>query len=417
MRGILGQRPLRFIFAANLVSMLGSGMNAAAVAWYILQATHSEIALGTLTVLQTIPAMLMLPFTGVIIDREDRRRLVMWLDALRGIIILTVAILAFHHRVQVWQLYLMNMLVSAGFWMFWPTITALIQELTPEDRFVHSNTFLLAGVQGGWLIAGSVVGFMYNHIGLGGVLLIDVSTYVVSLLCYFAVRKGRHVVIHPQELRADIRAAEGQLQRFWHDLREGLHFLRDHHAAVMLGISWALFLGAMMTGGVVTPSLSERVFHAGPVGYGWLSAGWGTGAFISVFYTPQAIARLGGRRTVAFSMALLSVGMVCAPVSRFLFLAIAAYFVMGSARGVGGVAMNTSLMEMVPKHLMGRVQNTYYFVGTFLQIALAIIVGTVAHNLSLVTAFAILACVYGLSFVSASWPITSVPVAEEAAAK
>ena len=150
-----------------------------------------------LVVLQTIPAMLMLPFTGVIIDREDRRRLVMWLDAVRAVIIVTVAILAFQHRVQVWQLYLMNTLVAAGFWMFWPTITALIQELTPEDRFVHSNTFLLAGVQGGWLIAGSLVGFMYNHIGLGGVLLVDVSTYVVSFLCYFAVRKGRHVVIRP----------------------------------------------------------------------------------------------------------------------------------------------------------------------------------------------------------------------------
>ena len=151
-------------------------------------------------------------------------------------------------------------------------------------------------------------------------------------------------------------------------MREGLHFLRDHRAAVMLGISWALFLGAMMTGGVVTPSLSERIFHAGPVGYGWLSAGWGTGAFISALYAPQVIARLGGRRAVAFSMALLSVAMMCAPVSRFLILAMAAYFVMGSARGVGGVAMNTSLMEMVPKHLMGRVQNTYYFAGTFLQI-------------------------------------------------
>jgi len=416
MRDILGQRPLRFVFAANLISMLGSGMNAAAVAWYILQATHSEVALGTLAVLQTIPAMLMLPFTGVIIDREDRRRLVMWLDALRAAIILTVAILAFRHRVQVWQLYLMNMLVSAGFWMFWPTITALIQELTPEDQFVHSNTFLLAGVQGGWLIAGSVVGFMYNHIGLGGVLLIDVSTYVVSFLCYFAVRKGRHVVVHPQELRADLLAAENQLQRFWHDLREGLHFLRDHRAAVFLGISWALFLGAMLTGGVVTPSLSERIFHAGPVGYGWLSAGWGTGAFFSTMYTPQVIARLGGRRTVAFSMALLAVAMVCAPVSGFLFLAIAAYFVMGSARGVGGVAMNTSLMEMVPKHLMGRVQNTYYFAGTLLQIALALCVGAVAHNVSLVAAFAILASVYGLSFVAASWPVGA-QVAEEVAAE
>src|ERR1700728_4563458 len=296
MRAILGQRPLRFVFAANVISMLGSGMNSAAVAWYILQATHSEMALGTFAVLQTIPAMLMLPFTGVLIDREDRRKLVMWLDAVRAVIIVTVAILAFRHRVQVWELYLMNMLVAAGFWMFWPTITALIQELTPEDRFVHSNTFLLAGVQGGWLIAGSVVGFMYNHIGLGGVLLIDVSTYVVSFSCYFAVRKGRHVVLRPQELRADLVAAENQLQRYWRDLGEGLHFLRDHRAAVMLGISWALFLGAMMTGGVVTPSLSERVFHAGPVGYGWLSAGWGTGAFISALYAPPAIAGLGGRR-------------------------------------------------------------------------------------------------------------------------
>lgn len=416
MRASFDQLPLRFVFAANLVSMFGSGMNSAAVAWYILQVTHSEMALGTLVVIQTIPAMLMLPFTGVIIDREDRRRLVMWLDALRAVIIVTVAILAFLHRVQVWELYLMNTLVAAGFWMFWPTITALIQELTPEGGFVHSNTFLLAGVQGGWLIAGSIVGFMYNHVGLGGVLVIDVCTYVISFLCYFAVRKGRHVVMRPAELRADIVAAESQLKRFWLEMREGLHFLRARRAVILLGISWALFLGAMSTGGVVTPSLSERVFHAGPVGYGWLSAGWGTGAFISVLYAPFAIARLGGRRAVAFSMALISVAIAFAPISGFLVLAIAAYFVMGSGRGVGGVAMNTSLMEMVPKHLMGRVQNTFYFGGTVLQVVLAIIVGAVAHKVSLVLAFAILACVYGLSFLASSWPVEA-PVTQQVGAE
>src|SRR6266571_891921 len=218
MRAILGRRSLRFVFAANVISMLGSGMNAAAVAWYILEATHSEMALGTFAVLQTLPAMLMLPFTGVIIDREDRRRLVMWLDALRAIVILAVAILAIRGHVKVWQLYLMNTLVAAGFWMFWPTITALIQELTPEGQFVQANTFLLAGIQGGWLIAGSVVGFMYNHIGLGGVLLIDFMTYVVSFLCYFGVRKGKHVVPRPAEIKADIVAAETAERRFWHEL-------------------------------------------------------------------------------------------------------------------------------------------------------------------------------------------------------
>src|SRR5947208_4463036 len=110
MRASFGNRPLRFVFAANLISMVGSGMNSAAVAWYILQATHSEMALGTFAVLQTLPAMLMLPFTGVVIDREDRRRLVMWLDSIRALVILLVCLLAFAGKVKVWELYLMNTL-------------------------------------------------------------------------------------------------------------------------------------------------------------------------------------------------------------------------------------------------------------------------------------------------------------------
>ena len=78
---------------------------------------------------------------------------------------------------------------------------------------------------------------------------------------------------------------------------------------------------------------------------------------------------------------------------------------MGSARGVGGVAMNTSLMEMVPKHLMGRVQNTFYFFGTFLQIVLALCVGAVAHKVSLVGGVRDSGLRLGLAFVAASWPV------------
>ena len=416
MRAILQRRALRFVFAANVISMLGSGMNSAAVAWYVLKTTHSEMALGTLAVLQTIPAMLMLPFTGVIIDREDRRRLVMMLDVARALIILVVAVLAFRGRAQVWQLYLMNTLVAAGFWMFWPTITALIRELTPESEFMQSNTFLLAGVQGGWLIAGSIVGFVYEHIGLGGVLLIDFSTYVVSFLCYFAVRKGRHVVPRPAELRADIIAAETQLQRFWREMKEGFQFLRDHRSVIFLGASWALFLGAMLTGVVVTPPLSDRVFHAGATGYGWLNAGWGTGAFLSVLYAPQSIAKLGARRSIALAMGLLAISMMLAPFSLFLGVAVGIYGVMGSARGVSGIAMNTSLMEQVPNHFMGRVQNIFYFFGTALQVLLAIVVGAAAHKIGLSTGFAIIGVVYALAFASSCWPVGEprVAIANEA---
>jgi MFS family permease len=412
MRVILQQKPLRFILVANVVSMIGSGMNAAAVAWYILQSTHSEIALGVFAVLQTLPAMLMLPFTGVIIDREDRRRLVMMLDAARAIIIFAVAMLAFEGKVRVWQVYLMNTLVAAGFWMFWPTITALIQEMTPDGQFVQANTFLLAGIQGGWLIAGAIVGFVYNHIGLGGVLLIDFSTYVVSFLCYLAVRRGRHVVPRPAELKSDIIAAETALERFGREMKEGITFLQNNREVVFLGISWALFLGAMMTGVVVTPPLSDKTFHTGAVGYGWLNAGWGTGAFLSALYAPHVIAKLGARRSIGVSMALLTVCMISAPLAPFLFVAVGLYAIMGSGRGVSGVAMNTSLMEKVPSHLMGRVQNTFYFAGTALQIVLGLLVGVVA-NYSLVGGFAIIGLVYAAACVSAYGKVSPSPRVDE----
>ncbi len=401
MRSILQHRPLRLVFVANTVSMVGSGMNMAAVIWYILQATHSEVALGTLLVLQTLPAMLIMPVSGVIIDREDRRRLLMGLDAARAAVILIVAVLALRHQVQLWQVYAMAMLVASGFWMFWPTINALIQELTPQGQFVASNTFLLAAVQAGWLMAGAMVGFVYNHIGLGGVLLIDVGSYIVSFICYLAVRKGR-VVVRPADAAA---LPEGAVARFTHELREGIAHLRGKPHLVMLGISYACFLGAMLAQGVVTAPLSDRILKTGAVGYGWLNAGWAIGAFASAFYVPIVIRALGKRPSVGVSFSLLALSLVALPFSRWLAIAVMLYAVMGSGRGVGGVAINSSIMELVPPHFMGRVQNTFMFFGTALQLGLGFMVGLVSHRVGLLWGFVMIAGVYLLSAATVLWPV------------
>ena len=414
MREILQQRGLRLIFVANMISMLGSGMNSAALTWYILKTTGSETALGLLIVLQTLPAMLMLPFTGVIIDREDRRRIVMTLDAARAVVILTIAILAFRGGVHLWHLYLMNILVAAGFWMFWPTITALIQELTPQAQFIQSNTFLMAGVQGGWLIAGAI---------LGGVLLLDFATYVFSFGCYFFVRRGRHVVTNPEEVQTAERVAgRSAFGRFLHELHDGLVYLKGRRPVVLMGISWSLFLGAMLTQGVITAPLDDRIVHGGAVGYGWMNGGWGVGAFLSALYTPWLISRLHPRRAVGLCMAVLSASMFIAPhlgsvrlqVGAVLALIVILYFFMGSARGVGGTAISSSMMEMVPKHYMGRVQNTFYFFGTLLQLGLGFLVGAVAHRVGLTSAFAIVASVYLLAFLSTLVPAGKVEMPAEA---
>ena len=392
MRAILRQRGLRLIFIANLISMLGSGMNSAAVVWYILQATHSEMALGTVIILQTIPALLMLPFTGVIIDREDRRHVVMFLDAARAVIIVTVALLALAGKVRLWELYLMNTLVAAGFWMFWPSVTALIQELTPETQYVASSNFLMAGVQGGWLIAGAIVGFVYNHLHLGGVLLLDFSTYLISISCYLFVRKGRITVAHPRDTPIPHNAHP--FARYAHELSEGFGYLKHRPAVTLVGISMALFMGAMLTQGIVTAPLDDRILHGGAVGYGWLNGSWGIGAFISTIYTPFLIGKLHTRLSIRLAMLVLGSCMLLAPHSHWLALTAFLFFLMGSGRGLGGTSLNTSLMGLVPPHFMGRVQNTFYFMGTLLQLGLAFAVAASAHRIGLTTAYVIIAATY-----------------------
>ena len=418
MRNILQHRGMRLIFAANLISMVGSGMNSAGVTWFLLQKTHSEMALGTLLMLQTIPALVMLPFTGVVIDREDRRRLLMVLDAVRGLVILWVAIQAYRGAATLWEVYLMAVIVAAGFWMFWPTITALIQELTPDSQFVHSNSFLLAGVQGGWLVAGAVVGFVYNKIGLHGVLFIDFASYVLSFICYLFVRKGRHTVA----IAAETIVHESAVAKFVHELKEGIAYIKLRPRLLLLGTAWALFIGGMLTQGVITAPLSDRVLKSGAVGYGWLNAGWAIGAFTSAIYTPALIRGTGHRRAIGISMALLGLSLISLPflgthvhgtlalspslaVSAALMVCVAVYCLMGCCRALGGVAITSSMMELVPKHFMGRVQNTFYFLGTLLQLIFSFAVGTVAHTRGLAQGFAIVGGIYVLACLAGSWPV------------
>ncbi|HWZ42386.1 MAG TPA: MFS transporter [Candidatus Saccharimonadales bacterium] len=410
MLSVLKHRGLKLIFAANMISMIGSGMNTAAVTWYVLQVTHSEVALGTLLMLQTIPALLLLPFSGVVIDREDRRHLVMILDAVRALAILTVAVLAWRGEARLWHVYLVSIIVAGGFWMFWPTINALIQELTPESDFVHSNSFLIAGLQGGWLIAGAMVGFLYNWIGLSGILFIDFASYLLSFTCYLFVRTGR------QTVRATATQAthEGKVRQYFHELREGIGYIRFRPRILLLGFAWAFFVAGMLSQGVLTAPYSDRLLNAGAYGYGWLNSGWAIGACLGAFYTAALLRVTGRHRAVSISMAVLGVFLCSLPlvgtrlgpgihlargISVALAISVAIYAIMGCARALGGVAITSTMMEMVPKQFMGRVQNTFYFVGTCLQFGLSVAIGAIAHNRSLAYGFYVVGGLYLLAAV------------------
>src|SRR5204862_6887567 len=98
---------------------------------------------------------------------------------------------------------------------------------------------------------------------------------------------------------------------------------------ILVGLTWSCFLGAMMTQGVDTAPLAERVLKAGAVGYGWLNAAWGVGAFVSALYLPKLIRELHPRACVAWAMGILSAGIFVGPFVPVLALSVGVYFIMG----------------------------------------------------------------------------------------
>ncbi len=104
-------------------------------------------------------------------------------------------------------------------------------------------------------------------------------------------------------------------------------------------------------------------------------------------------------------MALLALCLFVLPFSRLLAVAVMIYAVMGSARGVGGISISSTMMEVVPKHFMGRVQNTFFFVGTLLQMFVGYAVGVAAHKIGLAVGFYTIGVLYAAAAVCAMWPV------------
>jgi MFS family permease len=237
------------------------------------------------------------------------------------------------------------------------------------------------------------------------VLLIDCASYLVSIACVFMVRKGRVTVSRPQSEAADQITVLGPVARYLHELRGGYRYVGENRRVLLIGIAWALFVAAMMTQGVLSAPLSERILHGGAVGYGWLNAGWAVGAFISVFYAATFIRRNGVNRSVMLTMGLIAVSLFMLPISRWLALAVSIYFVMGSCRGTGGIALSSEMMELVPRHFMGRVQNTFSFVASALQILTALLVGETAHRDGLIYGFWMVGAMYVGAALAAWLPV------------
>ena len=405
------QRGFRYFFTAMFVSLFGSGMNFIGVSWYIMSATHSTVAVSWQVIVVTLPGLVVPFLGGVLIDRFDRRYLGVLLDLARGFAVLAIAYVAWHGHLQIWHLYLMTLITGTGSAMYWANVNALVQEVIPPSQFTGANAAVLVGVQSGMLLAGTFVGFFYDHVGIGGILLIDGLTYFVSASCLYLLRSG---YVSPREHRQYPReyseASEATAQALesgenpevaeaglslaiYADMKAGYGYLRQQPVVLALGVTHAMLMASIVSSNVVLVALANDLLHSGARGFGFIEAGWAIGAIAGGIVTsqlPQRL-RLPLYVTVIGAMAL---GNIAVPFVGFLLGAAILQGCFGFFRALGGIVAQSALMGIVPRHFMGRTQSAFAIFATVLQLAMSFSLGWIAQRFSIATGFFLLAAMY-----------------------
>jgi DHA3 family macrolide efflux protein-like MFS transporter len=398
-----------FFFAGMFVSLFGTGMNFAGVTLYVLAKTHSTVQVSITVILLTLPRLVVPPIGGVLTDRVDRRFLCILLDLARAAIVLFAAFLAWRGRLELWQLYGMVLLLGVGFAIYWSSSLALLQELIPPQQLVTANSAALIAVQGGMLAAGGLVGLVYEHAGLAGILAIDGTTYVLSAICFYLLRRGyfapqssaSHGLFGPTDLESQVVESYvvGE-SSVLEDIHEGLNYLRCQPAVLALGLTYACMMAGVISANVLVVALANNLLHVGARGYGFIESGWAFGAVVGGF-AAAPLARRRPVRVLVASLFLLAVGHALFPYATSLALAIGMNIIFGGCRAIGAVLTQSSILASVPNRLMGRTQSAFAFMATVLQVVMSFALGWLAEHSSLQLAFLLLGAIYGVAVLAA----------------
>lgn len=187
------------IWFGQLISMLGSGLTSFALSVYIYQETGSATQLGVSMLSATLPSLLISPLAGVLVDRWDRRWVMLLSDTGAGLSTLLIWLLLRDGHLAVWHIYLANMANSVVGAFQRPAHMASTTLLVPKEQYGRAAGLTQLGAAVSQIVSPLLAGFLVGGIGIQGVILIDFGTYLVAALSLLLVRIPRPAVSGTEE--------------------------------------------------------------------------------------------------------------------------------------------------------------------------------------------------------------------------
>ena len=342
----LAHRNYRLFFYGQSVSLVGTWITRVAISWLVYRLTGSKLLLGIVSFAGQIPTLLLAPLAGVVVDRHNRRRILIWTQAGSLAQSVLLAVLTLLDLITVPQLVVLQLVQGVINAFDTPARQALVVEMVTDRSDVPNAIALNSSmVNGSRVIGPAVGGVIIAAVGEGWCFAIDAVSYVGVLISLAMMRLEPRP--HPPGMP------------LLHDLRSGFRYVRDS-VPIRSGL---ILLAVVSTAGVpytvLMPAVVAETLGGGPDLLGWLMGASGAGALAGALYLANRHTVVGLGRVILIGALTFGASLIAFSSARTVWLAAPLLALAGAGFIVQAASTNTIIQTIVDEPFRGRVMAFY----------------------------------------------------------
>jgi MFS family permease len=374
-------------------------MQQLALSWLVYRLTNSVFLLGLVGFSSQIPVFLVGPLAGVLVDRHNRRRILIGTQTLSMILAFVMAFLVLTNKVTVWGVIVVSLSLGLVNSADMPARQTFVLDMVEKREdlgnaiALNSSLFNVAR-----LVGPSIAGILISIVGEGVCFLLNGISFLAVIICLLAMR------VRPQTLKI-------QETHILQELREGFHYAFGFAPIRYIILLLALVSLVGMPYAVLMPVFAKEILHGGPNTLGFLMAAAGTGALVGAIYLASRKSVRGLGRIVAIAASIFGIGLIAFSFSRQLALSLILMMFTGFGMIVEMASSNTILQTITDDNKRGRVMSFYVMAFAGMAPFGSLLAGSMASKIGAPNTLLIggVCCVLGaLLFARGFWSLRGV---------
>jgi MFS family permease len=337
-------------FWASLISNLGDGINFVAMPLLALSLTDDERLLALTAVATFVPWLVISLPVGVVIDRVDRRLLMVTANLARVALYAVIATWAVHGGLSIWWLFAILFVIGTCEVVFDSTAQAFVPMLVEPHQLARANGLLFAAEVVAGSLAGLSVGALLFDVDVGLPFAANAASFALAAVLLMTIRVRRAPTVLPA----------GPHER---RLRPAIDWLRRHELLRTLAIMFTVTNLGLMLGQGIFVKYATVELGLDPLGYGLLLAITAMGAASGGLMGARIVGRIGLRNSVVTPYLAFGFAQIVIGTSPRTWVVGIAGFVMGFGITVWNVATITVRQRLIPGDQFGRVNGAYRWFG------------------------------------------------------